>query len=72
MDNSDSAEQSWSEPPFPALTAVARFPGQTLEQVLATDEVEVLAYDPYHQDAVTLGGIETPLAANFNSGYGLW
>ncbi|NMY13004.1 alpha/beta hydrolase [Pseudomonas veronii] len=70
--NSDSDVQSWSETPFPAVTAVARFPGQTLEQVLATDEVEVLAYDPYHQDAVTLGGIETPLAANFTSGYGLW
>lgn len=70
--NSDSDEQPWSETPFPALTAVARFPGQTLEQVLTTDEVELLAYDPYRQDAVKLAGNETPLAANFTSGYGLW
>ncbi|MBD1552445.1 alpha/beta fold hydrolase [Pseudomonas sp. C2L12B] len=70
--NSDSDDQAWSETPFPAVTAVARFPGQTLDQVLATREVEVLAYDPYRQDSVELGGIEAPLAANFTSGYGLW
>lgn len=67
-----SDELPWSETPFPAITAVARFPGETLEQVLATDQVEILAFDPYRQDSVEMAGIPAPLAANFTSGYGLW
>lgn len=70
--NSQSDAQSWSETPFPAITTVARFPGKTLEQVLATDQVEILAYDPYRQDQVKMPNSKVPLAGNFTSGYGLW
>lgn len=68
----DSAEQAWSETPFPALTAVASFPGTTLEEVLSTTKVQIVAYDPFRQDSITLAGREIPLAASFTSGYGLW
>ena len=67
-----SDEIPWSETPFPAITAVARFPGETLEQVLSTYQVEVIGYDPYRQDSVDMAGVQAPLAANFTSGYGLW
>ncbi|EPM0509126.1 alpha/beta fold hydrolase [Pseudomonas monteilii] len=70
--NKSSDELSWSETPFPAITAVARFPGETLEQVLSTYQVEVIGYDPYRQDSVEMAGMQAPLAANFTSGYGLW
>lgn len=68
----NSAEQAWSETPFPALTAVASFPGTTLEEVLSTTKVQIVAYDPFRQDSITLAGREIPLAASFTSGYGLW
>jgi triacylglycerol esterase/lipase EstA (alpha/beta hydrolase family) len=70
--NRRSDDEPWSETPFPAITAVARFPGETLEQVLSTQQVEVIGYDPYRQDTVKMAGVEAPLAANFTSGYGLW
>lgn len=63
---------AWSETPFPAITSIARFPGETLEQVLATREVELLGYDPYRQSSVEMAGVQVPLAGNFTSGYGLW
>ena len=68
----DSDELPWSETPFPAITALAHFPGKTLEEVLSTYEVEVIGYDPYRHDSVEIHGVEVPLAANFTSGYGLW
>jgi len=58
-----SDEIPWSETPFPAITAVARFPGETLEQVLSTYQVEVIGYDPYRQDSVDMAGVQAPLAA---------
>lgn len=70
---SKSSDQlPWSETPFPAVTALARFPGETVEAVLDTDEVEVIGYDPYRHDSVKMHGVKVPLAANFTSGYGLW
>ena len=70
--SSRSDAQPWSETPFPALSAVARFPGETLEQVLVGEQVEIFGYDPYRRDSVEMAGMEMPLAANFTSGYGLW
>lgn len=67
-----SAQQSFSETPFPALTVILRFPGENLAQVLATQEVELLGFDPYRSDQVELAQQTVPLAANFTSGYGLW
>ncbi len=68
----DSREDAFSETPFPAVTAVLRFPGETLEEVLNTQDVELLGFDPYRRDSVRLARTQVPLAANFTSGYGLW
>ena len=67
-----SREEVFSETPFPAITAVLRFSGDTLEQVLDSNEVELLGFDPYRRSSVRLAGTQVPLAANFTSGYGLW
>ena len=70
--NKKSRAEVFSETPFPAITAVLRFPGDTLEEVLNTQEVELLGFDPYTRNSVRLAGTQVPLAANFTSGYGLW
>lgn len=70
--NKNSREEAFSETPFPAITAVLRFPGDTLDEVLDTNEVELLGFDPYRRNSVSLAGTQVPLAANFTSGYGLW
>lgn len=70
--SSKSSEQAWSETPFPAVTAVVRFPGKTLSDILETRRVELVGYDPYRQSSVRMAGHDLPLAANFTSGYGLW
>ncbi|HZJ93946.1 MAG TPA: alpha/beta fold hydrolase [Thiopseudomonas sp.] len=70
--NKNSREDAFSETPFPAVTAVLRFPGDTLEEVLDTKNVELLGFDPYRRNSVNLAGVQVPLAANFTSGYGLW
>lgn len=62
----------WHETPFPALTAIARFPGNTAEEVLAQQRVDLSGYDPYRQTTIPVAGQSVPLAANFSSGYGLW
>ncbi len=69
---SQSSGQAYSETPFPALTMILRFPGDSLDEVLAAHSTELLGFDPYRLDQVTLAGQQVPLAANFTSGYGLW
>lgn len=63
---------SWSEMPSPNITVVFRFAGQTLEEVLATHEVEVSVHDPLVERELTLDDESVPLAGNFTAGYGLW
>jgi pimeloyl-ACP methyl ester carboxylesterase len=70
--NKKSREEAFSETPFPAITAILRFPGDSLEEVLHTQEAELLGFDPYKRSSVRLAGTQVPLAANFTSGYGLW
>jgi pimeloyl-ACP methyl ester carboxylesterase len=62
----------YRETPFPALTAVLKFDGADLRQVLATRDLRIVVFDPYRTSTVQLGGQDIPLAANFTSGYGLW
>lgn len=64
--------RAWREMPFPAITAVLRFPGDSLAEVLATRQVQVHGYDPYRQDTVDVAGSRVPLAADFTAAYGLW
>ena len=70
--NKNSREDAFSETPFPAVTAILRFPGDTLDDIINTQTVELLGFDPYRRDSVRLAGTQVPLAANFTSGYGLW
>ncbi len=71
-EDAEDLRQPWSEPAFPAVTAVLSFPGNDLEAVLRTREAALTVYDPYRHDAIRLAGDTVPLAANFTSGYGLW
>lgn len=63
---------TYRETPFPALTAVLKFDGADLRQVMATRNLRIVVFDPYRTSSVQLGGQDIPLAANFTSGYGLW
>lgn len=69
---SQSDRLPWSETPFPAISTVIRFPGETLEEVLATRTADITGYDPYRTTHFEVAGQSVPLAANFTSGYGLW
>ena len=62
----------WSQMRYPALTAVAEFPGDTLKDVLDTEQTFLNIYDPFDRERVELRGVSVPLAGNFTSGYGLW
>ncbi|KAF1020282.1 MAG: hypothetical protein GAK30_02614 [Paracidovorax wautersii] len=62
----------YREMPYPVITLLLRFGGNTLDEVLATREVEVLLLDPYRSATVQLAGMDVPVAANFTAGYGLW
>ncbi|WP_454694288.1 esterase/lipase family protein [Achromobacter aegrifaciens] len=72
VNDADTFQTPYSETPFPAVTVIMGFPGDTLEQVMASQEATLAAYDPYKRDTVALAGTTVPLAANFTSGYGLW
>lgn len=72
VNDADTFKTPYSETPFPAVTVIMSFPGKTLEQVMATRDATLAAYDPYKRDTVDLAGARVPLAANFTSGYGLW
>lgn len=67
-----NADAPFSETPSPPVTAVMRFPGASLKEVLETDDVVITGYDPYSRESIDLTGTNVPLAANFTSGYGLW
>lgn len=70
--NSKSDLRPWSETPFPAISAVIRFPGKTLNDVMSTRTAYISGYDPYRTKHFDVAGQSVPLAANFTSGYGLW
>jgi len=61
----------YSEMPAINVTAVLNFSGNTLEEVLATRDVQLEAYSP-DQSSIQMRGQEVPLAANFTAAYGLW
>ncbi|CDG82923.1 esterase/lipase family protein [Janthinobacterium agaricidamnosum] len=68
----DETPQPYLENQFPVITALIRFSGDTLEQVLATRALMVLLVDPYRTASVKMAGQQLPVAANFTAGYGLW
>ncbi|AWH16741.1 hypothetical protein C1922_05130 [Stenotrophomonas sp. ZAC14D2_NAIMI4_7] len=54
------------------VTALLRFQGETLEDVMRTRRVELDAYSPEATERITLHGESVPLAGNFTAAYGLW
>ncbi|MNE71871.1 hypothetical protein D3C80_1677770 [compost metagenome] len=72
VQSSSAPDAAFQEAPFPAITALLRFTGTTLAEVLQTRDIHVLMYDPYRFNNVLLADEDVPLAANFTSGYGLW
>jgi triacylglycerol esterase/lipase EstA (alpha/beta hydrolase family) len=62
----------YRETPFPAVTALLLFEGASLQEILSTRTLRIVAYDPYRSATAQLAGQDVPLAANFTSGYGLW
>lgn len=68
----EDENKPWSETPFPSITVMLRFPGNSIESVLAGKRVELQGFDPHRNVSVDVRGIRVPLAANFTSGHGLW
>ncbi|GAB2547155.1 alpha/beta hydrolase [Rhodanobacter koreensis] len=62
----------WREPDYASMTGALVFDGSTLDEVLATKQVRLLARDPYRDDTITIGGHTVPLGANFTAAYGVW
>ncbi|HEX7802583.1 MAG TPA: alpha/beta fold hydrolase [Pseudoxanthomonas sp.] len=72
-----TAETAPSDPPYRdtrylPVTSTLRFEGETLGQVLATEEVQIDVYNPYRYEQETIAGRSVPLAANFSAAYGVW
>ncbi|WMJ68093.1 alpha/beta hydrolase [Stenotrophomonas sp. 24(2023)] len=53
-------------------TALLRFKGDDLDEVLQTSQVLLDVYSPEATEKVELHGEEVPLAGNFTAAYGLW
>lgn len=63
---------AWREMPSPNITVVFRFSGETLDELLRTDEVHVSVHDPLVENWLMIRGQHVPLSGNFTAGYGLW
>lgn len=63
---------SWSEMPSPNITVVFRFGGESLDEVLRTEEVHVSVHDPLVENQLTIRDQQVPLSGNFTAGYGVW
>ncbi|MBH1837049.1 alpha/beta hydrolase [Stenotrophomonas maltophilia] len=68
----DDAVPEFSEMSSINVTALLRFEGSTLEDVMRTRRVELDAYSPEATERITLHGEQVPLAGNFTAAYGLW
>ncbi|KRG79167.1 hypothetical protein ABB30_01845 [Stenotrophomonas ginsengisoli] len=62
----------FSEMPAVNATAVLRFAGNSLEQILASRELSLEVYAPERTQTISMEGNTVPLAANFTAAYGLW
>jgi len=68
----DTSKDTLRESRYLAATVVARFPGATLTDVMAAETAIVDVHDPYRDEAMRIGEIDVPLAANFTAPYALW
>jgi len=62
----------WRDPDYMSMTGVLVFGGDTLDEVLATKQVQLKVRDPYRDDTIAIGGRSVPLGANFTAAYGVW
>lgn len=72
-----AAETAPPDPPYRdtrylPVTSTLRFEGETLGEVLATEQVQIDVYNPYRCEQETIAGRSVPLAANFSAAYGVW
>lgn len=69
---SPTVDAPWRDPGYVSMTGALVFGGDTLDSVLATKQVQLLARDPYRDGTITVGGRVVPLGANFTAAYGVW
>ncbi|OFJ46357.1 hypothetical protein BA896_022590 [Janthinobacterium lividum] len=62
----------YQETRYPVVTALIRFNGNSLREVLATQQLMVMLVDPTRSESTRMAGQDLPVAANFTAGYGLW
>ncbi|MEG1326986.1 MAG: alpha/beta fold hydrolase, partial [Janthinobacterium sp.] len=67
-----AGDAPFQETRFPVVTALIRFDGNSLQEVLATQQLLVMLVDPTRSESTRMAGQELPVAANFTAGYGLW
>lgn len=67
-----ASEVPWRDPDYVSMTGALVFGGNTLAEVLASKQVQLLARDPYRDDGMTIGDRRVPLGANFTAAYGIW
>lgn len=75
--SADIAALPLRDPPYRdtrylSVTSTLKFEGESLAQVLATENVQLNVYNPYRFDHETVAGRTVPLAANFSAAYGVW
>ncbi len=54
------------------MTGLIKPVGDSVLDVLSSEQLDIHLYNPYRSDSVTILGDDYPLAANFSAGYGLW
>ncbi|GAA0320959.1 esterase/lipase family protein [Psychrobacter aestuarii] len=54
------------------MTGLIRPQGNSVLDVLASEQLDIHLYNPYRSETVNILGNQYPLAANFSAGYGLW
>ncbi|MGH8031753.1 MAG: esterase/lipase family protein [Luteimonas sp.] len=67
-----AARPPYRDTRYQSVTSTLRFPGNTLAEVLATEDVGIDVYNPYLFERDTIAGRPVPLAANFSAAYGVW
>lgn len=68
----EQAQVAYRDTRYLPVTVTMRFPGDSLDAVLASRQLRVDAYNPYRIDSETIAGRTVPLAANFSAAYGVW
>ena len=65
-------QNPWEPMHYISVTALLKFPGNNLSEVLATNHAILSSYDTWQDHDVTISGHHVPLAANYTAAYGLW